>query len=583
MTRGGRTIWEILEIPPTDDTTLLRRAYARRVKQVHPEDDPEGFKELREAYETALAIAASATLPDFGSAEQEPRVEASPRDAPASGPSPAVDVQQLAAEATAAKAERESAIRELRELDAALRDPATPDADLEARLARLARLREAVPLDDAARVDATTVRVLLAAGSRADGVLGAAIMLFRWSDSDHDYAHREIVARRDALARVAELERARRPAWLELTETRPAWRRLYALGQRPQLRDDVETLLRDLSLLHPVALERTAPEAVQWWREYLSRPRLRPVWLVAAVLVLPFGLVAGAIFEPWAAMPIALRAPLGGLVASALVGLVAVGLYAARDYPRYWLAGSERFRLRRAAVRASLAIALLLPAAVWWLPAGAPAITAAAVLAGLGCLAAYWAVPVDAAGRAQDSPGNLAYWAVVNLPLAIVWGALWIKDLLPNAGVPIAVLALFCVQVLTARSVAQLWFVVLDERSRRLAAAGMLVAAACLLALVLVRAPASVPAFAMLPGTWLSLAARYPLAEFDQAHPRLRNFLGIGAALVGAFAAAAAFPHGVITLVEVAVAAIASVTLATLLAHFARQAWSVAATRLRAR
>ena len=47
-------IWGILGIEPTLDASTIKKAYARKLKRHHPEDDPKGYQRLREAYDKAL-------------------------------------------------------------------------------------------------------------------------------------------------------------------------------------------------------------------------------------------------------------------------------------------------------------------------------------------------------------------------------------------------------------------------------------------------------------------------------------------------------------------------------------------------
>lgn len=56
-------IFAVLGIDRTKDEEEIRGAYRRLLQQVNPEDDPEGFKRLREAYEAALKYAGT---PDTG-------------------------------------------------------------------------------------------------------------------------------------------------------------------------------------------------------------------------------------------------------------------------------------------------------------------------------------------------------------------------------------------------------------------------------------------------------------------------------------------------------------------------------------
>ena len=55
--------WKTLELAPTADVREIKRAYARLTKKYHPEDAPEEFRALHDAYEQALAYAKRRPVP----------------------------------------------------------------------------------------------------------------------------------------------------------------------------------------------------------------------------------------------------------------------------------------------------------------------------------------------------------------------------------------------------------------------------------------------------------------------------------------------------------------------------------------
>jgi len=50
------TPWTLLQIDPTDDSRVIKRAYAKLLKQHRPDEDPDGFQRLHQAYKRALAM-----------------------------------------------------------------------------------------------------------------------------------------------------------------------------------------------------------------------------------------------------------------------------------------------------------------------------------------------------------------------------------------------------------------------------------------------------------------------------------------------------------------------------------------------
>ena len=52
-----KDIWGILGIDPTSEVQKIKRAFAEKAKETHPEENPEGFRKLKEAYRVALQYA----------------------------------------------------------------------------------------------------------------------------------------------------------------------------------------------------------------------------------------------------------------------------------------------------------------------------------------------------------------------------------------------------------------------------------------------------------------------------------------------------------------------------------------------
>jgi len=57
MISASDYLWKQLGVAPTTDEGAIRRAYARRLREVRPDDDPEGFQRLVEARDLALRLA----------------------------------------------------------------------------------------------------------------------------------------------------------------------------------------------------------------------------------------------------------------------------------------------------------------------------------------------------------------------------------------------------------------------------------------------------------------------------------------------------------------------------------------------
>lgn len=70
--------WSTLQIEATDDVRVIKRAYAKLLKQNRPDDNPQGFQQLHHAYKHALGLAES--QPRHARPEPEPATDIAPAD-----------------------------------------------------------------------------------------------------------------------------------------------------------------------------------------------------------------------------------------------------------------------------------------------------------------------------------------------------------------------------------------------------------------------------------------------------------------------------------------------------------------------
>lgn len=265
------TVWDQLGIGPTGDWREIRRAYARQLKAVHPEDDPEGFERLRVAYEAALEQADDTATP-VGAAAQLPEKNDSAE--PLSDDERAAVEELLGGVTEDLSGEDDDAAT--KKLEQALRAPLLDG--LEQRLYFERRL-----LDD------------IASRSRLPRSLAnATIEGFRWDEGlDHlPRGNRETANRlldiREAEARLVRLRRDAGAWWrrwlfddlatasaLLLCPYRPWLFHIVALEKG--VFDAMSDLLLELREYYPELLEnKLDPRTVAWWQDAIARPERFP-------------------------------------------------------------------------------------------------------------------------------------------------------------------------------------------------------------------------------------------------------------------------------------------------------------------
>ncbi len=302
----SKSPWVILGVKASSDRDTIRRAYARKLRVTNPEDDPEGFMALRQAYETALGRARRAQIPADDVARPAP-----PAPNPIA-PEPAVVDPERAAAIAAQAAEKADFERARRALLAALkRAQPLPDAELQTLLTALLALPMLDQITARVSFESWLADTIARHLPRSDALIEPAMAEFGWDDNSRSrggYSAMEAILNRTREWQY--VNAARQPAtplhlgWLALTTPRRAnWRmRLAVLS--PGVEWQVRALLAAADTNLPGIRDWFNADAEAWWRDFASRPRLRLSMLLPLAGILAFLLFDLMTGEPHLLMPV---------------------------------------------------------------------------------------------------------------------------------------------------------------------------------------------------------------------------------------------------------------------------------------
>jgi hypothetical protein len=454
-------IWEVLDLAPVRDRDAIRRAYARRLKVTSPEDDAEGFRTLREAYEQALAALDWdwAWEDDDGQDQQDledqpPSVAGVFADAAdvlalLQGGVRAFDAGRRADPSTLHGHEAHE--RLLTELERLVADGDDAPVRLEAALAAVLASPAMEELAVAVHTEQHVAHLIADNAPRSDALVRPAINAFRWSRDRtglHGGGAIEAVLDRDAdiIFRTGLLrdQGPRRPAFLALTRPLnrgPSWRDrcwpgfepamgavLAQINRRPSLRADVD------------------PETLAAWEERLGRPHLSPLVLWIAVLAPLVPAPLGLMTSPLMALGIYMMG------AAACLAVSSLWIFGVLPLRRRWRESWEwRAPIWARAGWAPFSLALLLLASLApvnaWATAGVGLCAAALAL---------WAVvtselEVDPSPKAWPLPLRL----VVGQSILVVWWG-FLMMVAPEATPPAATAAFIGAVVASAAGASSL-------------------------------------------------------------------------------------------------------------------------------
>jgi len=340
------SIWVTLEIKQTSDKAEIRRAYAKKLKQTNPEDDPQGFQALRSAYDAALKSVSNSSLadrypvkdthihPESKQSENAATKETKLTDyneeeialpfkikAETDNPNEEKEDEEEVALPFKVKGRPSVEGEKKSEDNNELHNDQYPDEDREPTLLELlgesmsavgAHLRtdpehakklfseilQSSSLDDVAfylYAEKLAAKLIASAVPASDILLDEAIRSFGWSGAvyeQNDYHSRNVLKVLERRGDIGFLSNIQRPGH----EFYYPW---MALSRKPAITLRMATLsatnvqkIKDLFYRHDIygLRETFNPKAVLWWEKYFSKPRITGSLLFLSLFTL-FGVV----------------------------------------------------------------------------------------------------------------------------------------------------------------------------------------------------------------------------------------------------------------------------------------------------
>ncbi|MEP7004396.1 MAG: hypothetical protein ABI810_00330 [Sphingomonas bacterium] len=287
------SIWKILEIPHGSDRDAIRRAYAKKLRLTNPEDDPEGFKTLRAAYETALRHLEYQPWHDVDNADEaadenedvitatEPHAWNEPQPGTRHDPRQSVE-PELDAMLAAREAELDALRAAMAELEKSLRGPWRPDdSALVGQLDAILRSPALAEIRIRTDVEPWLADLLAETIPHSDAVLLQAIQAFGWLDGDRRRGFNPAIA--VVLDRLDEwrlIEGLNRPshvhhaAWRSLTHPPGPWWRWRLAAFKPGMIAGIEIFLGIRGEVARGLRYSYRKESVERWQRFLAKPRM---------------------------------------------------------------------------------------------------------------------------------------------------------------------------------------------------------------------------------------------------------------------------------------------------------------------